>query len=180
MRAADEESPKRPDGTQTQVGSGTGGTEVHAFDRPAHLANQESTENETETPGDQRRDHGKKGDPRDRRSWVCRDTGHLPDDPVNRRCGCHDVAADDDKCHLHGEGNENPECLAAFDSQLLGALADEKADDKDNHHADQCEYPGIGEPLLAPRGQPQAESLKSAFFLYRFVVLCHADFSLLS
>ena len=96
---------------------------------------------------------------------LVRDSGHLLDYPVDRGCRGHDISADYDKSHLHGERDERPEGLAAFYSQLGRTLSYEKTEQKDDDDPGQGKYPCVRKPLFGPLRQGQPKALKTSYLL---------------
>ena len=66
------------------------------------------------------------------------------------RRGRHDIAADDDERHLHGEGDQAPEPVAERrgDRGRRGAVAERGERHDDDREADEDE--GVGKPALGP------------------------------
>jgi hypothetical protein len=75
------------------------------------------------------------------------------DKPLSRRRDRDHIAADSNKSHLHGEGNEAPETLAkgAAHGKRRGAVQHRRKRDNDN--CDRNENERIGKPALRPRGE---------------------------
>ena len=76
--------------------------------------------------------------------------GQRLDKPIHHRRGRNNIAADNDHHHLHGEGNQSPEVLAALDSQFAGGLMQQQPDDENDHDPRKGKDQRIRKPLFAP------------------------------
>jgi len=154
---------KGPHGAETQVSGGSGGAVVHAFYALCQFAGKKAAEDKAESPGDERGEHGEKGDEGDCGARRFGNGGEAADDPIDGGCGGHDVAADDDHGHLHGEGNQGPKALAALNGQVARALMEGHAGEKDEDDAEEREDERIGKPAFAPAGKSEAEAGEGSF-----------------
>src|SRR3954470_19551399 len=53
---------ERPNGAESKIGGGTGSPVVHSLHALREFADEKATEDETQSPGDERRQHGEESD----------------------------------------------------------------------------------------------------------------------
>ena len=82
------------------------------------------------------------------------------DEPRRRRRAGHDITADDDEAHLHGERDEAPEAVAERLRRLQRRCAEQDRDDRDDDDGERGEDIGVGNPALRPVAAAQRDALE--------------------